>query len=302
MTAARSGDDSAVSRGLRYGVFLPNFGPFGRPNVLVELAQGAEAAGWDGLFIWDHILFDAAAPQDVVDPWVALAGIAAATTRVRIGALMTPVARRRPWKLARETATLDHLSGGRLVFGAGLGFPPDVEFGLFGEETDDRLRADRLDEGLAILAGLWTGEPFEFDGEHYSIRETQFLPAPVQHPRPPVWIAGWWPHKRPFRRAARWDGIFAELPGGAVPTPEDLRAMLAFIDGIGARGPAFDVVLNGYTSSAPAEAAESVAPYLDAGLTWWLERVDPTRLFSAEAAMERIVAGPPARQWDDCDA
>jgi alkanesulfonate monooxygenase SsuD/methylene tetrahydromethanopterin reductase-like flavin-dependent oxidoreductase (luciferase family) len=294
MSAARSGDYRAVPPSLRYGVFLPNFGPFGRPKILVELARAAEEAGWDGLFIWDHILFDAAAPQDVVDPWVALAGIAAETSRLRIGALMTPVARRRPWKLARETASLDHLSDGRLVFGAGLGFPPDVEFGLFGEETDGRLRADKLDEGLAILAGLWSGEPFAFEGKHYSLRETQFLPAPVQRPRPPVWIAGWWPHRRPFRRAARWDGIFAELPEGAVPTPDDLRAIVAFIDETRDRGPDFDVVLNGYTASAPEEAAEAVAPYLDAGLTWWLERVDPTRLFSAESALERIVAGPPA--------
>jgi alkanesulfonate monooxygenase SsuD/methylene tetrahydromethanopterin reductase-like flavin-dependent oxidoreductase (luciferase family) len=294
MSAARSGDYRAVPPSLRYGVFLPNFGPFGRPKILVELARAAEEAGWDGLFIWDHILFDAAAPHDVVDPWVALAGIAAETSRLRIGALMTPVARRRPWKLARETASLDHLSDGRLVFGAGLGFPPDVEFGLFGEETDGRLRADKLDEGLAILAGLWSGEPFAFEGKHYSLRETQFLPAPVQRPRPPVWIAGWWPHRRPFRRAARWDGIFAELPEGAVPTPDDLRAIVAFIDETRDRGPDFDVVLNGYTASAPEEAAEAVAPYLDAGLTWWLERVDPTRLFSAESALERIVAGPPA--------
>jgi Luciferase-like monooxygenase len=280
---------------VRYGVFLPNFGPFGRPNVLVDLAQAAESAGWDGLFIWDHILFDAEAPQNVVDPWVALAGVAAATSRLRIGALMTPLARRRPWKVARETATLDHLSDGRLIFGAGLGFPPYAEFALFGEEPDDRLRAEKLDEGLAILTGLWTGEEFEFTGKHYSLRKTRFLPTPVQRPRPPVWIAGWWPHKRPFRRAAKWDGIFPELPEGAVPSPDDLRTILAFIDASGGRRPGFDVVLNGYTPNASDDAAETVAPYAEAGLTWWLERIDPTRLFSAESALERIVAGPPAR-------
>jgi alkanesulfonate monooxygenase SsuD/methylene tetrahydromethanopterin reductase-like flavin-dependent oxidoreductase (luciferase family) len=280
---------------MRYGVFLPNFGPFGDAAVLIELAAEAERVGWDGFFIWDHILFDADQPQNVVDPWVALAGVAMATERIQLGALMTPLARRRPWKVARETATLDRLSGGRLVFGAGLGFPPYAEFGLFSEDTDDRVRAAKLDEGLAIVTGLWTGRKFSFNGEHHRIAETQFLPSPWQHPRPPVWIAGWWPRKAPFRRAARWDGVFPELAEGALPSADDLRSIVAYVKQHRDGDSPFDVVLNGYTPDDSADAKAGLDAYREAGLTWWLERIDPTRLFSVEEARERILDGPPAR-------
>jgi alkanesulfonate monooxygenase SsuD/methylene tetrahydromethanopterin reductase-like flavin-dependent oxidoreductase (luciferase family) len=279
---------------MRYGIFLPNFGPFGDPTVLIELARDAESYGWDGLFLWDHMLFDPVGPHDVVDPWVALAGIAAHTTTLRFGALMTPLSRRRPWKVARETATLDRLSNGRLIFGAGLGFPPDAEFEFFGEPSDDRVRADRLDEGLAILDGLWSGEPFSFSGDHYTLQEMQFLPTPVQRPRPPVWIAGWWPHKRPFRRAARWDGVFPERADWQIPTPDDLRDILEYVrqhrpDGTNPS----DVVLNGHTPHDQRAGARTLEPYLDAGLTWWLERVDLEHLYSVDEARGRLTAGPP---------
>jgi alkanesulfonate monooxygenase SsuD/methylene tetrahydromethanopterin reductase-like flavin-dependent oxidoreductase (luciferase family) len=278
---------------MRYAMFLPNFGPFGDPTVLAELAAETEGAGWDGFFIWDHILFDDGDPQAVVDPCVALTACAVATKRIRLGALMTPLARRRPWKLARETASLDVLSGGRLIFGAGLGFPPHAEFGLFGEETDDVVRAQKLDEGLAILDGLWSGEEFEFSGRHHSVQRTRFLPPPVQRPRPPVWIAGWWPNKVPFRRAARWDGVFPELVGGATPTPEDLRALLAYVHEHREATTPFDAVLNGYTETGGEEGATTVEPYIEEGLTWWLERIEPNRLFSVAGARERIRSGPP---------
>jgi alkanesulfonate monooxygenase SsuD/methylene tetrahydromethanopterin reductase-like flavin-dependent oxidoreductase (luciferase family) len=291
MLPARDGGSAAI----KCGVFLPNFGPFGDIATLVDLARLTEASGWDGFFIWDHILFDNESPQAVVDPWVTLAAVATATQRIRFGALMTPLARRRPWKLARETATVDNLSGGRLVFGAGLGFPPRAEFGLFGEETDDRLRAEKLDEGLAVLAGLWTGEEFEYSGAQYSVGPTRFLPAPVQKPRPPVWIAGWWPNKRPFRRAARWDGVFPELKGGATPTPEQLREIVEYVGGLRESAAPFDFVLNGYTGADGEESVPTLERYADAGLTWWLERVDPTRLFSAEETRARIAAGPPGQ-------
>jgi len=280
---------------MRYGFFLPNFGPFGDPRVLVDLAVEAERSGWDGFFIWDHILFDDGSPQAVVDPWVTLTAVAGATSRIRFGALMTPLARRRPWVLARETASLDVLSGGRLVFGAGLGFPPHAEFGLFGEEPDDRVRAEKLDEGLAILDGLWSGADFEFSGVHHQVGRTRFLPAPTQRPRPPVWIAGWWPHRRPFRRAARWDGVFPELVGGAIPTPEDLAAMLSYVGEHREAAGRFDAVINGYTPVGGAAGAEIVEPYIERGLTWWLERIEPARMFSVEEARERIRSGPPRR-------
>ncbi len=278
----------------RFGLFFPNFGPFGDPDVLMMLASEAERSGWGGFFIWDHILFEAEDPQNVVDPWVALAGVAMATQTIRLGALITPLARRRPWKVARETATLDRLSSGRLIFAAGLGFPPYAEFELFGENADNPLRAEKLDEGLEIVAGLWSGEEFSFSGNQYEIGRTRFLPTPKQQPRPPIWIAGWWPRKAPFRRAARWDGVFPELKEGAVPSPQDLREIIAYVQQHRTREDAFDVVMNGYTSEDTGEASSTVAPYIAEGLTWWLERIDPTRLFSVEEARQRIVAGPPS--------
>jgi alkanesulfonate monooxygenase SsuD/methylene tetrahydromethanopterin reductase-like flavin-dependent oxidoreductase (luciferase family) len=278
---------------IRFGLFLPNFGPFGDARVLGDLAAAAELHGWDGLFIWDHILFQESPPQDVVDPWVALTTIALRSERLRMGALMTPLARRRPWKVARETVSIDRLSGGRLTFGAGLGFPPHAEFELFGEESDDRIRAQKLDEGLAILDGLWSGEPFGFQGEHFHLEETRFLPRPIQQPRPPVWIAGWWPNKPPLRRAARWDGVFSELVMGGLPTPDQLREILAYVHDHRESSQPFDAALNGYTDTDPSRAAETVGPYADAGLTWWLERIDPDRRYSVAETLERIQAGPP---------
>jgi alkanesulfonate monooxygenase SsuD/methylene tetrahydromethanopterin reductase-like flavin-dependent oxidoreductase (luciferase family) len=280
---------------MEYGMFLPNFGPFGDAAVLADLAAEAEHHGWDGLFIWDHILFQENPPQDVVDPWVALTAIAVRTERLRMGALMTPLARRRPWKVARETVSVDRISNGRLIVGAGLGFPPHAEFELFGENPDDRVRARKLDEGLAILDGLWTGEPFSFEGEHFRIEETTFLPTPVQRPRPRVWIAGWWPHKPPLRRAARWDGVFSELNLGGLPSPAQLGEILAYVHEHRESADPFDAVLNGYTPSEPSAGADVVEPYREIGLTWWLERIDPDRYYSVEETRERIQAGPPGR-------
>src|ERR1700730_5324126 len=151
---------------MRYAMFLPNFGPFGDARVIADLAARAESAGWDGFFIWDHMVVSTNEAFPVADPWVALAAAATATSRVRLGALVTPLSRRRPWKVARETVTLDHLSGGRLIFGAGLGGSAAegfaTEFDDLGEQADLRARAGMLDEALEIIAGLWSGEPFSF--------------------------------------------------------------------------------------------------------------------------------------------
>jgi alkanesulfonate monooxygenase SsuD/methylene tetrahydromethanopterin reductase-like flavin-dependent oxidoreductase (luciferase family) len=166
-----------VADRLRHAVHVPNLRQYGDPAVLVGLAVDAEAAGWDGFFVWDHILHRRAEPEPVVDPWIVLAACAVRTQRIKLGTLLTPVARRRPWKLAREVATLDQLSGGRAVLGAGLGAPRHDEFEAFGEEADDRRRAARLDEGLEVLAGLLSGEPFSHRGEFHSLDEMRFLPA-----------------------------------------------------------------------------------------------------------------------------
>jgi alkanesulfonate monooxygenase SsuD/methylene tetrahydromethanopterin reductase-like flavin-dependent oxidoreductase (luciferase family) len=191
---------------MKFGISLPPFGDFAEPLFLGEIARQAEEAGWDGFFIWDHMIFDPTF-YPITDPWVALTVIALHTSRMRIGTLITPLARRRPWKLARETAALDRVSQGRLILGVGLGDPAQWEYGFFGEETDAKIRAEKLDEALSILTGLWTGEPFGFQGKHFHLRPVQFLPRPLQQPRIPIWVGGFWPHKPPMRRAARWDGL-----------------------------------------------------------------------------------------------
>lgn len=277
---------------MRYGLFVPNFGPFGDPAALVELAQTAERSDWDGLLIWDHIAWDADSKGPVADPWISLAAVAVATTKLRFGTMITPLARRRPWKLARETATLDRLSGGRLTLGVGLGYPPEVEFGTFGEETDDRVRAAMLDEGLAVLDGLWSGEEFRYAGEHFTVDRACFRPRPVQRPRVPVWCAAWWPNRRPLRRAARWDGVCPEVVGGGTPRAAEIAEIAAYVSEHRSSTTPFDITINGYSGDG-AESAESFDDYENAGVTWWLERIDPTRLFSAEDALQRALAGPP---------
>src|SRR4051794_24242124 len=166
---------------MKYAVNVPNYGPYGNARTLATLAREAEKAGWDGFFIWDHIAW----MTDVVDPWVALAAIALSTERLSIGALVTPIPRRRPQKLARETTSIDHLSNGRLVVGVGIGLGV-WEWDYLGEEQNLKRRGAMLDEGLEVLKGLWSGQEFNFVGEHYNIKEAVFLPRPLQQPRIPI--------------------------------------------------------------------------------------------------------------------
>ena len=277
---------------MRFAVGVPNVREFGDPRVLLDLGLRTEAAGWDGFFVWDHLVYR----QDgdpVCHPWTALTAVAAATTRVRLGVMVCALARRRPWVVARETAALDVLSGGRLVFGAGLGSLGDGEFAAFGEDPDDRVRADRLDEGLEIVRGLWSGEPFSFRGTHYRVDETVFRPTPVQRPLP-VWIAGRWPAKRPFRRAARWDGVFAthrDVGLAQTMTPEQLEAIVRFTLAQRTDDSAFDVIMEG-TSEASADDAARVSEYADVGLTWWVEQLTWKR-GSLHEIRTRIEEGPP---------
>src|SRR5882757_3782415 len=156
---------------MRFGIDTPQFGPYANPRTLAELARQAEESGWDGFFIWDHINVNW--PEEVADPWIALAAIASTTSRIRLGALITPLARRHPWKVARETVTLDHLSNGRLVFGAGIGSDSGREYSAYGDSPDDKLHAAMLDEGLAVLTGLWSGEPFNYEGVHYHLTDVR---------------------------------------------------------------------------------------------------------------------------------
>jgi alkanesulfonate monooxygenase SsuD/methylene tetrahydromethanopterin reductase-like flavin-dependent oxidoreductase (luciferase family) len=239
----------------------------------------------------------------IADPWVALAAVALRTQEMRIGTLITPIARRRPWKLARETVSVDRLSGGRLILGVGLGDPVQWEFGFFDEPTDPRTRARRLDEGLEILTGLWTGEPFSYQGEQFNVKEVTFRPAPVQSPRIPIWVGGWWPHKPPLRRAARWDGVCPIKSDGAL-TPDEWRALQAYVQEHRSSTTPFDLVHFGATpGDDPVQAVSIVEPYANAGVTWWIEPIDPWRFgwsyevpWAAEATVlmrDRVRQGPP---------
>ncbi len=229
------------------GIFVAPFDELADPRVIAELAASAESAGWDGFFLWDHVAYRAPT-QAVADPWVALSAIACATERMRIGPLVTPLSRRRVHKVARETATLDLLSGGRLTFGAGLGSDNNGELEPFGEVVDPRERAQLLDEGLEALTGYWAGG---------------FEPTPVQS-RIPVWVAGRWPKRRPLERAARWDGFFPiELPGpdALAEAADALRALRGDLDG-------YDLVVD-------MPAGTDVAPWEAAGATWCLTELWP---------------------------
>src|SRR5258706_5702313 len=190
----------------------------GDPRTVADLAAEAEGAGWDGVFYYDAI---AIGDAPLYDSWVVMAAMAMRTERVGLGAIVTPPARRRPWKLAGEAMTLDRLSNGRLILPVGLGALDDAGFANVGEPTDARIRAEMLDESLAILAGLWTGEPFAFEGRHYRFGPMTFRPTPVQQPRVPIWVAGAWPHVRSMRRAIHSDGIFVQAPAAVGKTASD---------------------------------------------------------------------------------
>ena len=193
---------------LRSALWLPLFNELADPAVVAGLAAEAEEAGWHGVFVWDHLRWRAPVLQ-VADPWITLAAIATATERLRLGPMVTPLARRRPAKVARETATLDRLSDGRLTLGAGLGSDRfGGELSATGEQLDDRQRGQMLDEALEILTTAWSGQPVHHRGEHYTVDGIQFLPRPAQQPRVPVWVAGLPGNPRPLRRAARYDGFF----------------------------------------------------------------------------------------------
>jgi alkanesulfonate monooxygenase SsuD/methylene tetrahydromethanopterin reductase-like flavin-dependent oxidoreductase (luciferase family) len=278
---------------MQYALYLPNFGKEHTARGLAELAAEAEKAGWGGFFLWDHVVAgDPGVPM--LDVWVALSAMAMTTSRIRLGATVTPLPRRRPWKLARETVTLDHLSGGRLTLGVGLGVAEDYQ--PFGEDSDAKARAVKLDEGLDVLTGLWKGEPFEYSGQAYRVEKTVFRPASLQQPRIPVWVGGWWPAGAPFRRAARWDGVIPlKQTGDNLLTPGEVAEMLAFIQRYRTSPDPFDVAIINWTDpSNPKQAAAKVADYARAGTTWWLEGLYMQH-DSLEELRKRIRLGPPGR-------
>jgi alkanesulfonate monooxygenase SsuD/methylene tetrahydromethanopterin reductase-like flavin-dependent oxidoreductase (luciferase family) len=283
---------------VRFGVHLHNFGPYADPRLVAELARDAETAGWDAFFVCDHLTASwEGRPQPVADPWIALAAVAVATERLLIGPMVAALPRRRPWQLASETVTLDHLSGGRLVLGVGLGTVDSQNFAPFGEELDLPTRGRMLDESLEVLTGLWRGRPLTHEGERYRVRDATFLPTPLQRARPAIWVAGSWPHRRPFRRAARWDGLFVDVEGidwmrGQMMSPADLRAAVDYTLAQRQSAEPFEIVIGGHSPESPAEAAARLAPYVEAGLTWWVEGIHPA-FGSLEAMRERVRRGPP---------
>jgi alkanesulfonate monooxygenase SsuD/methylene tetrahydromethanopterin reductase-like flavin-dependent oxidoreductase (luciferase family) len=277
-----------------FGIYTPNFGAETTPLLLADLAAEAEEAGWDGFFLWDHIVYNRRQKLPLYDPWVTLSGIAMRTERIHIGTTVTPIARRRPWKLARETVTLDHLSSGRLILSVGLGDPDEDDYGTFNEPTDRKVRAAMLDEGLEILTGLWSGKPFAYQGDHYQIKKVTFLPTPLQSPRIPIWVGGLWPHKRPFRRAARWDGAFPlNLRGPHTPPADTVKEIRNYIVQHRRSQSPFDMVIMGTTpGNDPKAARRRIASYEGTDLTWWLESLFRWRN-SIEGMRQRIRQGPP---------
>jgi alkanesulfonate monooxygenase SsuD/methylene tetrahydromethanopterin reductase-like flavin-dependent oxidoreductase (luciferase family) len=278
----------------RCAVGVPTVSTFGDPRLLIELAVAAEEAGWDGFFLWDHLLWRDPGGH-VADPTVVISAVAARTERIRFGIMVNLLARRRAAKVARETVTLDVLSGGRLIVGAGLGSLP-AEFTAFGENGDPRVRAVRLDESLNLLDALWAGQPVTFRGEYLTATDVTMLPRPVQRPRIPIWCGGRWPNRRPFRRAARWDGVMpthASYGLGETMPPDELRAVIRYTrEHRTADGP-FDVALEGRTDgSAADQGGRLVAAYVRAGLTWWIEALGWWRGTPADA-MDRVRQGPP---------
>ena len=267
---------------MRHAIYLPPFGAFGDVHALVDLAVATEEAGWDGFFLWDHIRYGA--PVPLADAWVSLSAVAARTATIRLGPLVTPLPRRRPWKVAREAVTLDHLSRGRLVLGVGLGIDFWREFASFsGEADDDVARAALLDDGIEIIDRLWSGEPTTYSGTRLSVVDAHFQPRPLQRPRIPIWCAALWPPARPgpIRRAARCDGVFP-FTGSAMSAADAARVREA-VAGERRTSDPFDVCVWGDPDDGDA--------YDAAGVTWLLAALGPDD--SLRDAHRVVGAGPP---------
>ncbi len=276
---------------MHFAINTPNFDLYGNVHLLAELAHEAEEAGWDGFFIWDHIGAGPEWPGPIVDPWIALAAMAMVTQRIKFGPMVTPLPRRRPWKVAREAVTLDHLSQGRLILGVGIGSDQGREFSCFGEGTDDHLHGEMLDEGLEVLTRLWSGETFSYQGTHYQLSQARFLPTPVQRPRIPIWLAGVWPNKKPFRRAAKFDGI-CPMGRDHELTPEEWHSIIAYLKGHRSNEAPFDAIAAGHTTGTDKEKDRAtVSPLAEVGVTWWQDWFDGT--YSLEQVRRRIQLGPP---------
>jgi len=272
---------------MKFGFVLPH----GDAQTAANFARETEAAGWDGFFVWE--------PVWGVDAWVSLTAAAMQTQRIRLGTMLSPLSRMRPWKLASETATLDQLSKGRVILSVGLG-ALDTGFEAFGEVTDRKTRAELVDEGLEIVTGLWGGQPYHFDGKHYHVKETSFsTPSPpIQKPRIPIWVVGAWPHPKSMRRVVKYDGLLParlnEKGTFEKVTPVDLRAMAAWIEARRQPSTPFDIVVEGETHGDEREKnAALMQEWTEAGATWWIEAMWTSP--DLDRVLKRIQQGPPGK-------
>jgi alkanesulfonate monooxygenase SsuD/methylene tetrahydromethanopterin reductase-like flavin-dependent oxidoreductase (luciferase family) len=272
---------------MKYGFIFFN----GGAREAADFAYEAEQEGWDGFFVPDGIWS--------VDPWVMLTAAAMRTERIKLGTMITPISRRRPWDLASQTATLDNLSNGRVILSVGLG-ALDTGFAAFGEATDRKIRAELMDEGLDIVTGLWKGQPFSYNGKHYHISSTSFFPPPppVQQPRIPIWVVGAWPREKSMARVAKYDGLLPnklDESGNIVPYDgNDLRAMREYVEARRKLSTPFDVVVESMTPGDDrAKAADIVRPFAEGGATWYLEGMWGAEDTTLNSLRKRIRQGPP---------
>lgn len=273
---------------LRSGIVISG----GTPREFSELAVAAEDAGWEAIFTWEAVWGQ--------DAWVTLTAAAMVTSRIRLGTMLTPLPRVRPWDLAGRVATLDHLSGGRVQLAVGMGALHD---GWLAFEADEgrKVRAEKLDEGLAVYDGLMRGQPFSFSGQHYRTRPTEFPPppGPVQRPRVPVWVVGAYPAEKSLSRAARWDGLLAtkvgfgaEMPFGPVDLADVVAAVRPLREAAGLSWDGYDVVAEGISEPGPA-GDDVVGEWVAAGATWWVESDWSMGEDVVSRHRKRIEAGPP---------
>ncbi len=295
---AKSGEVGRSSRAfqVRYGLYVPNFCSVRSPCEYVKLAKEAERTGWDGFFIWDHLV-EWNKRVTVFDSFILLSAIAVNTKKIRIGTTVTPLPRLWPWTVARQVATLDHFSNGRMILGVGLGGEESSDYERFGQSGDLKTLAEMVDESLLIINGLWSGKWFSYEnGKHYHVGRSLFLPRPVQRPRIPIWVGGMWPRKGAFHRAARWDGTIPLKDPGNLLKPNELQQILRYLKSLRGNLSNFDVAVIGRTSGRNRQAnSEKVSRYIDAGMTWWLESLYTER-DSLERMLERIRLGPPVMQ------
>ena len=274
---------------MRYGFVMPG----GGAREAADLAAEAEQAGWDGFFVWE--------PTWGNDAWVMLTAAAMRTSTIRLGTMLTPLPKRKPWEVASQSLTLDNLSGGRVILSVGLG-APEKRFYMFEDDPGRKVRAEMLDEGLELVQHMWQGKAFSYEGTHYHAHRPEMMipPPATQQPRITTWVVGLWPAPKSMRRVARWDGW---LPNYAAPeqsnrpNQEQLAEAVTWLaeerakHGLGMEG--FDIVAEGTTE--PGQAAiDEVRTWEAAGATWWIDAnwgLDESSWF--DASRERLRAGPP---------